>query len=230
MTHAAANCRQPLQVMYVHGMGRSPLSGRRMLRRLASAGMSTSSLGYWVSFESFEPIRNRLAERIADLARQGDYVLIGHSLGGVLLRSALAHAMPGRPPARLFLLGSPFRPSRIATRLANNRVYRLLTGDCGQLLASAARMNAITVPAIQSTVVAGTRPLRFTCRLFSSSPNDGVVAVDEVTCRQIADTVEIDEHHTWLPSNERVTEIILARCRCDTQAQTRRPMELEGGQ
>lgn len=230
MSDAASHPCRPLHAMYVHGMGRTPLSGRRMLRRLASAGMMTSSFGYMVSLESFEDIRSRLAARIADLADQGDYILIGHSLGGILLRSALQRDMPERPPARLFLLGSPFRPSRIAMRLAGHSLYRLLTGDCGQLLASSERMDAIDVPAMAATVIAGTRPLRLTRHLFRSSPNDGVVAVDEVTCRQVADTVEIDEYHTWLPSNERVTEIILARCRCYPHSPARHPVALQDSQ
>src|SRR5262245_34215628 len=78
-----------LQALFVHGMGRTPLSGWPLLRSLRRAGLATSSFGYVVLLEDFEQIRQRLASRIAALGARGDYVLIGHSLGGVLLRAAL---------------------------------------------------------------------------------------------------------------------------------------------
>ena len=76
-----------MQVLFVHGMGRSPLSGWPLLRRLRRAGFQTHNFGHWVCTESFGAIVGRLNEQLIRLARAGDYVLVGHSLGGVLLRS-----------------------------------------------------------------------------------------------------------------------------------------------
>ena len=108
-----------MQALFVHGMGRSPLSGWRLLRQLQRAGLKTSSFGYSVSLEDFAGIRRRLESRLSLLAERGDYVLIGHSLGGVLLRAAVNGLPPGtRRPRHLFLLGSPLRGSDLeATRL-----------------------------------------------------------------------------------------------------------------
>jgi len=44
-------------------------------------------------FQNFAQISNRLSSQIVRLADDGEYILIGHSLGGLLLRSALA-ALP----------------------------------------------------------------------------------------------------------------------------------------
>ena len=78
-----------MQALFVHGMGRSPASGWALLRRLRRAGLATHTFGHLVSSESFATIVARLAMRLTQIADAGDYVLIGHSLGGVLLREAL---------------------------------------------------------------------------------------------------------------------------------------------
>ena len=126
-----------MQVLFVHGMGRSPLSAWPMLLHLKRAGLKTATFGYAVSLEDFHAIKKRLAAKILALAAQGDYVLIGHSLGGVLLRAALNTLPSGtRLPRHLFLLGSPQQPARLAQKLHKNPVYRAFTRDCGQLLGS----------------------------------------------------------------------------------------------
>ena len=62
-------------------------------------------------------------------------MVVGHSLGGVLLRAALNSLPPAvRRPRHLFLLGSPVQPSRFAQKLGANPVYRGLAGDCGHRL------------------------------------------------------------------------------------------------
>lgn len=54
-----------LQVLFVHGMGRSPLSAWPMLRRLRQAGLRASTFAYMVSVESFDAIVGRLRLRLA---------------------------------------------------------------------------------------------------------------------------------------------------------------------
>ncbi|MDQ3117948.1 MAG: alpha/beta hydrolase, partial [Verrucomicrobiota bacterium] len=78
-----------MQVLFVHGMGRSPASGWWLLRQLRRAGLRTSSFGYSVSRESFAKVVNRLVARLHSLLEGEELVLIGHSLGGILLREAL---------------------------------------------------------------------------------------------------------------------------------------------
>ena len=96
-------------------MGRSPLSGWPLLLRLRRAGLRGAAFGYSAAFEDFTRISLRLAARLIELGQDGDYVLVGHSLGGVLLRDAV-NALPSdaRLPRHVFLLGSPQRSSRLA--------------------------------------------------------------------------------------------------------------------
>src|SRR5687768_3507493 len=106
-----------LQALFAHGMGRSPLSGWPLIWHLKRARVQTSTFAYMVCLENFARIRTRLVSRISALAARGDYVLIGHSLGGVLLRAAL-NAMPAESnqPRHVFLLGSPIQSAQLAQR------------------------------------------------------------------------------------------------------------------
>ena len=201
-----------MQVLFVHGMGRSPLSGWPMLRQLRRAGLQTHTFGYAVSRQDFAAIRLRLVARIQALAAHGDYVLVGHSLGGVLIRAALnALPPPVARPQRIFLLGSPQRPARLAHRLRGNPLYRLLTQDCGRLLGSKERMVAIGAVDVPTTSIVGVSGPTRRFAPFPGEPNDGVVSLAEVSADWVTDQVQVAALHTFLPMDRGVARIILQR-------------------
>lgn len=201
-----------MQALFVHGMGRSPISGLPLLWRLRRHGLSTSTFGYFTSVESFGHIRRRLVAKMASMASVGPYLLIGHSLGGVLLRSALESLEADTPrPHRLFLLGSPVQPPRLARKLRPSPIYRALAGDCGQLLASGERMATIGMPQVQTTAVIGERTLPWMKDPFEGESNDGVVAMSEVCADWLEDRVYVNVSHTLLPSSRAVGDVILNR-------------------
>jgi pimeloyl-ACP methyl ester carboxylesterase len=203
-----------MQVLFVHGMGRSPLSGWPLLLRLRRAGLRTHTFGHLVSHENAATIVGRLVERMTQIASAGEYVLVGHSLGGVLLREAL-RALPGtaRPPKRLFLLGSPVQRSAIAARMGSNPLYRLLTGDCGRMLGSPQRMAAVGAPAVPVTAVVGVKSWSLFVNLLPNESNDGVVTLAEASAPWLTDVVQVPVTHTFLPTDARVSDVILARLR-----------------
>lgn len=203
-----------VQVLFVHGMGRSPLSGWPLLRRLRRAGFHTHNFGHWACTESFGAIVGRLNEQLIRMAQAGDYVLVGHSLGGVLLRQALRTLPRSVPsPKHLFLLGSPVQPSRIAMRMRSNPLYRVLTGDCGLMLGSAERMAAIGTPAVPVTAVVGVKSWSLMAGMLPSECNDGVVTLSEASAPWLKDMVQLPVTHTFLPTDARVTALILERLR-----------------
>ncbi|HET9652699.1 MAG TPA: alpha/beta fold hydrolase [Usitatibacter sp.] len=204
-----------MQALFVHGMGRSPLSGWPLLRRLRRAGITTHTFAYAVTFEGFARIERRLADRIARVASRGEYVLIGHSLGGVLIRAAL-RKLEGRCrlPARVFLLGSPIAAVRVARMLGRNVAYRLLAGDCGQLLASEERMQAIGALSVPTTAIVGVRGWPAWRDPFGEA-NDGIVCVAEASADWITDQVRVPVFHTVMPGNRHVSAAILERLRRD---------------
>lgn len=201
-----------MQVLFVHGMGRSPMSGRPMLRRLRRAGLRTCSFGYWVSCQGLPTIVSRLTRQLARIADHGAYVVVGHSLGGVLLRLALRDLPPAvRAPEHLFLLGSPVRASSLAVRMGSNPLYRRLTGDCGHMLGSAARMDAIGAPPVPVTAIVGVKGWSPLSGLLPRETHDGIVTLSEASAPWLTDVVQVPVAHMFLPANARVSQVILER-------------------
>lgn len=202
----------PVRVLFVHGMGRTPASGWPLLWQLRRAGLATATFGYMASMEDFAAVAKRLALKIAAIAQREEYVVVGHSLGGVLARAAL-NALPPqtRAPRHLFLLGSPVRPSRLAGKLRANPLFRVLTRDCGQLLGSESRMAGIGPVAVATTSIAGIKGLAWQRGPFGSEANDGVVALSEVSADWLAGPLQVPVVHTLLPSSALVARHIIER-------------------
>lgn len=199
-------------VLFVHGMGRSPVSGWPMLRLLRRAGMTTGTFAYAAAFEDFAAIKSRLVKRIVALAAADSYIVVGHSLGGVLLRAAL-RSLPAAAtrPRHVFLLGSPVQASCLAARLKQNCLYRLLAGDCGQLLSSPERMREIGSLTEATTSIVGVRDMVVTRRFFAGNKNDGIISVSEAGATWIACQLQLPIIHTLLPSSRQVARIIADR-------------------
>lgn len=203
-----------MQILFVHGMGRSPLSGVPMLLYFRLKGYAINSFGYSVALESFAAIRDRLRRKITQVAAQGDYVLIGHSLGGVLLRSALSELpVTSKAPKHVFLLGSPVAASRMAKKLSEGILFRMLTGDCGQLLSSSERMAKIAGLSVPNTSIVGIKGFSGKYSPFYSplldELNDGIVAVSEAQADWIGEEIRVPVIHTLLPASSLVCDILL---------------------
>lgn len=164
---------------------------------------------------SLAVIRQNLKAKLLELAASGDYAVIGHSLGGVLLRAVLielAGELPGfRSPSHLFLLGSPISSTVMNHYLSRYRLYKYLSGECGQLVASEAAMAAIGLPRLSTTCVAGTRGIHGRWSPFGNEPNDTVVLLSELHTEKFTDVVYLDCWHPSIPANAAVSRIIQDR-------------------
>jgi pimeloyl-ACP methyl ester carboxylesterase len=201
-----------MNALFVHGMGRSSLSWLPTIARFKMQGIACSTFGYNVTTQDFSTIIRRLVKALIRLSSRGKYVVIGHSLGGVLLRAALAELPPGTPmPKMLFLLGSPVLPSRLAMRLRVNVLFRTITRDSGYLLGSSQKMQTIPKPKVHTIAILGTRGIRGRLSPFGQEPNDGVVAVSEASADWLDETVRVPVVHTLLPASREVAQIMLGR-------------------
>jgi hypothetical protein len=196
------------QVLLVHGMWRTPLCMYGMARRLTRGGMPSLLFAYHPVVQTYEGIVKRLTNRLQRIANEGPYAAVGYSLGGVLLRAAIAR-VHGRQPEHLVFLGTPNRPPRLATQLGNFAPYRWFTGECGSRLASEEFYSRLPVPSIPYTIIAGSWGPVGRWSPFGGDVNDGLVAVSETLVRPGDTPLVIPISHAMLPHSSVVQAKVL---------------------
>jgi hypothetical protein len=194
-----------MRVLLIHGLARTPLSLLGLARDLRRAGHQTELVAYSGALESYRGIVTRVRRRLETASQQGAaYAVVGHSLGGLIVRAALDQWPANWPlPRHLVMLGTPSQVPRLARRFHRWWPYRLVNGQCGQLLAEPAFFAQLPRPAVPTTVIAGTKSWPRRLSLFGEVPNDGVVAVEETrlgTGRLIA----VSASHTFMMNNREV--------------------------
>ncbi len=197
-----------MQVLMVHGLSRTPLSLVWLARALSRAGYRPAQFGYLAFAESYGRIRERLRSRLSLLAAGGPYAIVAHSLGGLLVRAALADLVVP-PPEHVVMLGTPNRRSRMAEWVVRLAPWRWLAGEAGRKLADPdfyAELPGLSVP---YTVIAGTRGLRFGWLPFGGRVNDGMVAVDETSVAPTDQVIEVAASHTFMMNRRRVRRAVL---------------------
>jgi len=120
--------------------------------------------------------------------------LVGHSLGGLVIR-ALFHYYPNQAPGRLVMLGSPARGSYVAAVLQRSWLGRRIVGPA---LAQYLQEGVLWQPLPRELgTIAGSIALGFG-RLFPGlpRPNDGTVAVSETQTVDASDHIVLPVSHT----------------------------------
>jgi len=140
--------------------------------------------GFTVHAFSYPSVRADLTTNAARLARYLDAVdagtvhLVGHSLGGILIR-ALFHFHPNQKPGRIVTLATPHGGSRVAQHLSRYALWRRAMGKgVAQLLAGASRA---WTPPREIGAICGTRSIGLGRMLYRGlpRPNDGLLTVKE---------------------------------------------------
>lgn len=131
--------------------------------------------------------------------------LVGHSLGGLVIR-ALFQQYPRQRPGRIVTLGSPHRGSQPAKVLARNAMGRCITGrSIAQVVAGIPEQWPL--PPRDFGVIAGSMSLglgRLVTRM--PKPNDGVVALTETLLPGATDHIVFHVSHTALVASRRVAD------------------------
>lgn len=197
-----------MDIVLIHGMGRTPASMLILKRRLAQLGHQTHLFGYAAWAENLDGVSARLARRIAQVAGTRPYAVIGHSLGSVILRRTLRE-LTANSPRHCFFLAPPMRACKAARFFSRYRLYRALTGEMGGLLADEAFMQSLPLPP-NTVIYAGTGGPRAGWLPFGNQANDGILALDEVASDG-GERVEIVASHTFIMNSRAVFDDIVRR-------------------
>lgn len=194
-----------MRIFLVHGMGRTSLSLAWLSSRLRRAGHDVIMFSYSAMREDFVPCAKRLGQFIDAQAQGEAYAVVGHSLGSVLLREALARLR--HKPAAVFLLAPPTRAVAMAKFFSRWRLYKFLGGECGQLLASDGFMQNLPAPPANSMILAGTRGLRSRLLPHGDAVNDGILSVDETKLEGVPHQ-SFKASHTFIMNHPAIVDTI----------------------
>jgi alpha-beta hydrolase superfamily lysophospholipase len=196
-------------VLLVHGLGRTPVSLFGLASALRRAGHRTRFFAYLPAFESVPRIVRRLTTRLRSLAGIGRPIgLVGHSLGGLFLRLALAE-VPEIRVHHFVMLGTPNNGSLMARLASRWLPFRLLARECGRFLASAHESGRLPQLCVPCTVIAGTSGPLGRLYPFGNDPNDAIVTVTEAALDP--DTViTLPVLHSFMMDSPAVRERVLA--------------------
>ena len=194
-----------MDLILIHGMGRTSVSMMLLRRRLRQAGHNPILFGYYPTVEGLQRATTRLVKLIDRQVGARHYALVGHSLGTVIIRTALVH-LENRPPSACFFLAPPMVACKAAKFFSRIWLYKLLTGEMGRLLAVDAFMSSLPMPPVPTRIYAGVGGLRSSWLPFGMEANDFILSVSEATGRFEADALKVPSSHTYIMNSRLVFE------------------------
>ena len=146
---------------------------------------------------------------------------VTHSLGGILLRSAVAAGvLPVGRIRRVVMLGPPNRGSELADVLPKlrivGRLYGRMTGPAGMELGTGATGVAARLPAVpfELGVIAGNRSFNPLFSALLGAPNDGKVRVSSARVDGMRDFLVVPHWHPLLMAAPSVIAQVLHFLEC----------------
>lgn len=195
-----------MHAILIHGMGRTPASMLILAFRLRTAGIHPRFFAYSAAFESWAVCVNRLEKYIHQHTHDDNFILIGHSLGTVLTRGVLPRLT--HKPLACFFLAPPTKACFAARKFSPLRLYKLLTGEMGQLLANPEFMDSLLLPDVPTKIYSGINGVRGRHSPFVEQLNDGVLTIDETQLANIPSET-VAAVHTFIMNKKAVAEDIV---------------------
>lgn len=210
-TNAASMNPTPAKdyVILLHGLGRTPLSMKRLEWTLRRENYRVINLAYPSTRISVEDAADHwlgdvLRKQTTDKTVKIHFV--AHSLGGIILRQYLSdHQIENL--GRVVMLAPPNQGSELADRLRNNCLYRLATGPAGQELGTGdmSLPQKLAPPNFELGVIAGDRSLNPLFSAWIPGPDDGKVSVLSTQIPGMQDFLLVHRTHTWLAWSREVS-------------------------
>jgi hypothetical protein len=191
-----------MNLILIHGMGRTPISMLLLCHRLRKLGHEAYLFSYSPTFESLENVTIRLSHFIRRKIGSLPYVLIGHSLGTVIIRNTL-RIINQHLPTACFFIAPPMVACRAAKFFSRFRLYKLLTGEMGKLLAQEDFMQQLPFPE-KAKIYAGFSGLRASWLPFGHELNDCILSISEATGNTNAIVVKVPSIHTFIMNSKLV--------------------------
>jgi triacylglycerol lipase len=199
-------------VVLLHGLGRTPISMKRLEWSLKKENYRVINASYPSTRVSIQEAADRwlgeiLRERTPDKNVKIHFVT--HSLGGIVLRQYLSeHRIENL--GRVVMLAPPNQGSELADRLKNNCLYRFATGPAGQELGTGVSSlpRQLGAADFELGIIAGDRSLNPLFSAWIPGADDGKVSVSSTRLVGMRDFLVVHHSHTWMAWSGEVTEAV----------------------
>ncbi|MAG98650.1 MAG: alpha/beta fold hydrolase [Alphaproteobacteria bacterium] len=206
------------RVVLLPGLGRTGRSLGRMAAALRAVGYATEIWRYAARRQSLTSLVAQFSAHLGARTGGGDKLhFVGHSLGGLIVRGALAAAERGAnyeafAPGRLVMLAPPNRGVGLIGRLGGGTMAELVFGrPVRDLGVGAAALENLGAPGLEVGVIAGNRrfhalnPISYVQALVGSEEShDGTVEVSRTRFDGMTDFTVVAAHHTFICDHPQV--------------------------
>ena len=194
-------------VIALHGILRSSKSWTEMQRVLEPDGYTFINFDYPSTRRPISDFADQLHELIATLDGIEHIHLIGHSMGGLVVRRWCQQYSDPRMK-RLVMIGTPNSGAEIASMLKKNLLFQLILGPSGQQLVADPEefISTLPLPTMEFAVIAGAKGTPDGFNPLIPGDDDGVVTVQSARLPGAVDYVAFRALHSFQPWNPEVME------------------------
>ncbi len=193
------------QVILIHGFGRSNMAMWKLAGHLKAAGYVVHRVGYGSFNRSIEEIQEEVFEQIETVRAEqnGKLHFVGHSLGGLLVRSYLGKAKVDNL-GNVVIMGSPNKGTPVVDKykdswwfsLAGSAALEMSTNGSGFL-------EKLQTPYYNLGVIAGNEEISGFEHILPGA-DDGLVPVESTKVDGMKDFIVIHTSHTMMRYNDDV--------------------------
>ncbi len=176
---------------------------RRLRRRFPETQVHT--FGYPSRLTTISEASARLSAYVNRITTTEPVSFIGHSLGGIIVRSLDLSATTKAPLHRLVTLGSPHNGAKIARLLAQYSPARSIFGPILNELGTLALSNETRE--LEIGCIVGATGIKIGFLPFLGGDNDGLVLCAEASFPGCIDQIKLVSFHGLMPFSKRLSDL-----------------------
>lgn len=211
-----ANSAAPTEVVILlHGLMRTSSCMKPLANEIRSRREPPPEIIYFNYASSRDSVPSHAAafrEMIENLPGKPRWKAVGHSLGNIVLRMAIAQWQAEGDPHglverldRAVMLGPPNQGSSFAKKLSQLGVFETVTGTSGMQLGPKWNgfQESLGIPACPFCVIAGDLSQQRIQNPWLKGPNDGIVTVEETKLDGMKELIVHPVVHSFLMQDSR---------------------------
>lgn len=192
-------------VVLVHGLWLVGWTLKPLARHLEKLGYATRTESYDSVFRAPEANAEAVAQAVRDSNAKTVH-LVGHSLGGLVILSALERH-PDLPPGRVVMMGTPLAGSAAARAFSHLPGGQWLLGESRRILDEGLKH---ALPEREIGMIAGRLPIGMGGVLTNlEGPHDGTVSVAETRHADLTDHVVLPVSHMSMLLSQKVNDQVI---------------------